>query len=483
MSNSLKAGRNARWIAVSQIARYGIQLIGLAVLARLIPPDAYGVMAMALVATNFANLLRDMGAGAAIIQRKKLSAEVCHTVFWSNIAVGVLLMLALALTAPLLARAFHSPTLGPVLLALSITFPIASSAAVHQSLFERNSNFRTLARIEIVSACCGVLAGISAAIIGADVFSLVIQSLTSTILSAAQLWISNKWRPKRHWDTSEFFNVWRFSSYLTAFNLLNYLSRNVDTIVIGRMLGSGALGIYSQAYRLMLLPLQTFTSVASRALFPVLSRVTSSNELAAIYLRSLTLVIAVTAGVVAWLWGTREPLVRVLLGPQWGQVADLLFWLAPVTLIQTIVSSVGPLLMAIGRTDLLMRLGIIGTLLTVSSFLIGAHWGLAGVASCYLLANALNAIPCLITICKCLDIPASALFKAIAPFVAASALIAFALSQLNALLISDRVGPVTGLIFLSLVGTGIWLGLTSRTAPYVLKELKTLLFPSRVIHP
>src|SRR5690606_8198401 len=138
----------------------------------------YGLMAMAVVVTNFAMLIRDLGTSAAIIQREELDEATLNFVFWLNMAVGLSLAALVALLAPVIAiHGFRSPALTPILLLLALSFPLASSAALHQALLERASAFSTLARIEILSASSGLLLAVAAALLGAGVYSLVIQTL------------------------------------------------------------------------------------------------------------------------------------------------------------------------------------------------------------------------------------------------------------------------------------------------------------------
>lgn len=386
---------NARWILLSQGIRTGIQLVGLVVMSRLLPPSEYGLMAMAWVVISFAYMLRDMGTGAAVIQKEKLNEEATNTVFWLNVALGLGLALVLIGGSSLISsNFFRTPALTPVLCLLALVFPVTSSGAVHQALLERESRFRVLARVEIVSSLSGLGVALGLAYLGAGVYSLVYQTLAAGILTTAQLWIASPWRPKRQWSREEFKSLWKFSSNLTGFNFVNFFARNADTMVIGRLLGVTPLGVYSQAYKVMMFPLQSMTFVATRAMFPVMSRQQNDRkEMSRLYFRSLTLIATVTAPMMAGIWLLREPFVLVTLGEQWTEVAKLLAWMAPVGFMHSLLSTTGTVFMATGRTDLLMRQGAINAVLQVAGFLIGAQWGIEGVAICYMIANALNMIP------------------------------------------------------------------------------------------
>jgi PST family polysaccharide transporter len=205
------------------------------------------------------------------------------------------------------------------------------------------------------------------------------------------------------------------------FNVVLYVARNADSMVVGRMLGSAALGVYSMAYRLMLFPLQNMTFIVARVLFPIMSRKHESTaEVAALYLRALGFIAFLSAPLMAGLFALREPFVHVMLGARWQDSVALLGWLAPVGFIQSLVSSTGTVLMARGSTGLMLRLGLVGAARQVGAVVLGARWGLEGVAAAYLAANVVNAVPALYFSARLIGIGFGALVRAIAPAMAAA---------------------------------------------------------------
>jgi PST family polysaccharide transporter len=412
---------NTRWVALSQGARVVSQLVSMTVLARLLAPDAYGLMALAAIVTNLAYLFRDMGTGAALIQASAVSPKMASTVHWTNLALGLLIGLAIAGAAPLTAHVFHEPQLAAVLLLLAVVFPVTGAGVVHQALLERESKFAVVAGAEIAAALAGLGVALLLAWRGAGVFSLVAQMIASTLVSTTIIVLRSSFRPGRHWDLDEFKSIARFSGNLSLFNVVLYISRNADSMVVGRILGTAALGVYAMAYRLMLFPLQNMTFVVARVLFPVMSRKQeSASEVAALYLRSLGFIAFLTAPLMAGLFALREPFVHVMLGERWQASVALLGWLAPVGFIQSLVSSTGTVLMARGSTDLMLRLGLVGAALQVGAVVLGARWGIEGVAAAYLAANVLNAAPALYFSARLIGIGFGALVRAIAPAMAAA---------------------------------------------------------------
>jgi hypothetical protein len=176
------------------------------------------------------------------------------------------------------------------------------------------------------------------------------------------------------------------------------------------------LGIYSIAYRIMLLPVQNLTSVATRALFPIMSRRRDKlSEIAALYLKAVGLIAFLSAPMMAGLFALRELFVGVVLGEKWHSAAALLAWLAPVGVIQSLVSTTGSVSMARGRTDLMLRLGVLGSVLQISGFLIGSTWGVEGVAAGYLCASVLNALPALHFTGRLIGVTVMMLVRRVAP--------------------------------------------------------------------
>jgi O-antigen/teichoic acid export membrane protein len=382
------------WAGISQGGRVLIQLLGLAVLSRLLPPSDFGLVAIASIFTNFAGLVRDMGTSAAVIQREQLNDSLLDTIFWFNIAVGVALAVIVVLLALPASIVFGEPRLQSVLISLAIALPLASIGAIHQALLERALRFQTLAHIELVASILGLGVGTAAAWRGAGPYSLVLTTIVTVTVGSLLLWIASRWRPTRRWRVAEARSLIGFSGNLTGFQIVNYFARNADTMLIGRFLGTDSVGWYNMAYKLMLFPVQNLSTVVSRALLPVLSRTQKDHEvLRTLYLRAVGTIALITSPLMIGLWVVREPFVLAILGDQWIAVSSVLAWLAPVGLSQSLVSPVGLLYMATGRTDVLIRAGTGVTVVVVAAMLIGLPWGYVGVAAAYAIANLLITYP------------------------------------------------------------------------------------------
>lgn len=392
----MSAVSNARWIATVQAAKIAVQFVSVAVLARLLTPDDYGLIAMVWVVGNLAGLLRDMGTAAAIVQEPDLTPETTNAVFWLNVAFGALLCFAMMALARPFSAVFRNDAVAPLMIMLAPTFLISGLGAVPRALLERRSEFRTVAGIEVSAAVLGLAITIVAALLGAGAMSFIWGLLGMTLLSTLAYLKGSHWMPGRPAGSDRMGAVLRFSGNLSGFNLINYVARNADSLVIGRYLGAAALGVYSTAYKIMLFPLQNMTYVANRALFPVMCRFESTAEMRSLYLKSISVIAMLAAPLMVGVFVLREPFVHTFLGARWHEAADLLIWLAPVGFIQSIVSTTGTVSMVRARTDLLLLVGGFSSLLQVASFFVGLRWGVTGVACSYFVANLIGAVPALV---------------------------------------------------------------------------------------
>lgn len=457
----MSAVRNVRWVGMIQVTRISVQLLGLLILSRLLTPADFGLVAIVFAITNFAMLLRDMGMASAIIQRETLDEPTVLTAHWTNTFIGLGLAACLFGFSFFAEDVFQAAGLAPLVQLSALSFPFLSATTVHQALLERASKFATVARIEIIALLTGFIVAVGSAYLGAGAYALVLQTLTVAVLSAIQFWIASDMKMKWGWSPEHARGLWSYSGSLFGFNLVNYFSRNADAMIIGRMLGPAALGPYSLAYRVMLFPLQNLTFVATRALFPMMSRHQHSpQELGAMHLRLLSVISFFTAPMMAGLFVLREPFVDVALGDSWGMVAALIMWLAPIGFIQSLVSAGGIVFQALGRTDLLLRLGVVSAILHVTGFVTGVQWGLLGLAAGYFVVTLINAVISLGVLLHLMQQSVPRLLGAILPSIAKALIMATLLYFADIELQALAFPPVIRLLALSAGGGVIFLALT-----------------------
>ncbi|MEG3130356.1 lipopolysaccharide biosynthesis protein [Pantoea cypripedii] len=420
---------NLKWNALSQFFKIFVQAVNLIYLAKIIPPAQYGLMAMAVVVINLGILLRDLGTAAAIIQKKKLSNDLINSIFWLNVAMGVSLCCIIAILAKPLSSLYGHPELQLVLMLLGLSFPLSSCAATHLALLERESRFKTTSKIEVTSAITSVIVAVVMAHLGFGVYSLVAQAITLNLMSAIQFWVVSDWRPSlskfiRWSDIKEIFS---FSTNLSLFNLINYFSRNADSFIVGKYMSATILGQYNLAYRIMLFPLLCLTFVATRSLYPILSQHQDDNEkVEKTYLNTVFIILVITAPMMTIVGYYSFPLIRVVFGDQWLKTAEILKWLAPTAILQSVLSTSGAVFMSKGRTDLLLRLGILAAILQGTAFILGVRYDITTFAMFYLIANIINFFPLMYYMLKIMGGSFVNLFLKIYPiFIAVGAMFIF----------------------------------------------------------
>jgi O-antigen/teichoic acid export membrane protein len=474
----MSAVSNARWIAVSQAVKVLLQFVSVAVLARLLTPRDYGLIAMVFVVGNLVALLRDMGTSAAIVQDRELTAATTNAVFWINVGLGTFLSVALFAASGPIANAFRNDGVLPLLWALAPSFLITSIGAVPRALMERRSAFPKLAAIEIATGVLGLIVTTSAAWLGAGAMSFIYGSLAMALLSTAAFLVASKWVPSKIAGSERLGALLSFSGHLSAFNFINYFARNADSFVIGRYLGAAALGIYSNAYKVMLFPLQNMTFVANRALYPVMCRQENTADMRTLYFKSLSAIALLTAPLMSGIFVLREPFIDVFLGRRWHDAAAVLQWLAPVGFLQSLVSTTGTVSMVRGRTDILLRIGVVNALLQVASFFIGVKWGILGVAACYLIANLLGAIPALLVALRQLETTLSTLVREIWASVAAALAMGIVVWYIERWMRAEAYTDLSRLMVGAVIGAALYGALLLLFAPAKIRLL-VMLIPAR----
>lgn len=376
------------WSGVAQVTRQLLHFIISVVLARLLTPQDFGLMSMVIVFTGFTSLFSDLGLGAALIQKSDIEDRHLSTVFWINIGTGVLLTVILIAAASLIASFYNKPPLRLLTMVLAFNFTIGSFKVVHDALLQKEMDFRRLAKIEITGIAVSGFAAICAALMGFGVWSMVIQSLVFTLISATMIWMLSSWRPALRFDCEALKELLGFSSNLLGFNVFNYWVRNLDNVLIGKYIGSFALGIYTRAYNIMLLPVYQVSNVMSRVMFPALSAIKDEVRRAKqIYLRSTRSIALVTFPLMVGLFVVADSFIYTVYGGKWEEVISVLRIICPAGMINSVGTTVGWIYTSQGRTDIMFKWSLFTAVVRGISFVTGLQWGVTGVAWAYVLSG------------------------------------------------------------------------------------------------
>ncbi len=380
-------GRSIRGGAVTiagQGVQFAIQMASTVVLARLLTPSAFGLIAMVTAVTGFAKLFKDLGLSLATVQASEISHRQISALFWVNVGVSVFISAGIAALAPAIAWFYGEPRLTSITIALAVSFVFGGLTVQHQALLSRQMRFGALTAVNVLSMLAGVAAAVVAALLGAGYWALVIKELAMALGMAIGVWIASSWRPGLAVRGTGIREMLHFGANLTGFNIFNYFARNLDNILIGRVWGAASLGFYSKAYSLLLLPLQQINAPLSAVAVPTLSRLQEdAPRYRSFYVKTITFITLLTMPGMLFLAIMADEVFLILLGPQWMEAARIFAVLGIVGIVTPISNSTGWLFVSQGRTREMFRWGIISSVKTVLAIVAGLPWGAYGVAVSY----------------------------------------------------------------------------------------------------
>ena len=377
-----------RWTTAATGIRTLIQLAQVSILARLLLPTDYGLMAIVSVVLAFAGIFSDGGLNSAYVQRQNVSNEERSSLFWLNIFTSCSLTALLIILSPLFAIWFQDPRLSFILMLSATTFIIGALGQQIRMNAEKRLDFKVLMIAESTAALIGLIVAISTASYGLGVYSLVWGGLSNTASSSTLAWIflAKGWRPQWHFCLADLRGYLGFGVSLMSNNLVNEINRNIDLLLGGRMLSSAALGLYSLPRQFVFQIQGAVNPIVTRVGFPLIAQVQSDiPAVRAIYLKTLNLTSSINAPIYISIAFFAPEIIYILLGEQWISATQILRLLAIWGLFRSIGNPVGSLLLGMGRADLslkwnLMLLLVVPPLLWITSKngTLGIAWGLLG---------------------------------------------------------------------------------------------------------
>lgn len=379
------AVRGGAIVGLAQIVKIGLQMVSVVVLSRLLLPEDFGLVAAVTPVIGFVSMFQDLGYGQAIVQRREITQEQISSVFWTTAALGLLCATAAALVSPAVAWFFHDRRLLLVTIAASVPIVLGSLMSVPSGLLNRHLNFRGLAMSDALGAMAGLACAITGAYLGARYWSLIISAWASSFVVCVGYWRSAHWRPNRPTARLVDKEIGAFGANLTGFTFVNYFGRNLDNILIGHQEGSIPLGYYDRAYKLLYFPIQNINGPLYRVMTPLLSRVQDDKaRFREMFLRSTGQLTLLIVPAMAALVAVSNEVITLLFGARWLPVAPIFFFLGVNGLLQPLGNATGWIFIAQGRTDVMFRVGIVNSVITVGSFFVGLHFGgVVGLAAAY----------------------------------------------------------------------------------------------------
>jgi O-antigen/teichoic acid export membrane protein len=409
-----------------------------------------------------------------------LTNEDRSTIFWTGAAVGLVCTLAgVALAAPL-AAFYGEPAVSGMFAALSLSFFVGSLGTTQAALLARELDFRALELRQMIATIVGASLGIFLAVDGYGAWAIVWQQVAVVAASTILLWIFSPWRPSFVFTPSTLRNIGSFTGNVFGQNLVYYAGRSVDRILIGRVLGAPALGVYSLAYNIMLTPFNQIAGPLQQVFFPALSQLRDDRaKVGVIWIRATRIVGAIAIPSLAGLCVVAPDFVDAVLGPRWDSATPVLRILVWVGLIQALQTLNGDVLLALGEGRTLFRFTVVWFVASMLALVVGLHWGLLGVATAYavssVLVEPLNA-----------RLTAGALHMSVWPFflafrgiAEASVLMCAAVVGIRLLLVHQGLPAGARLVICILVGIAIFVPVCSWRDRDLTRELRSLVASRR----
>jgi len=375
-----KALNSVAWSVVDRFATSGIQFVLNIIIARLLLPADYGLIAMLAIFIALAQSLVDSGFNVALIQKKNVEEKDLSTVFYFNIASGIVIYATLYFSSNLIAEFYNIPLLSILAKVIGINILINSLVLVHRTILAKKLDFKKQAIINIISTIISGGTGITAAFMGYGVWALVIQTLTRNALITILFWSLNTWCPSLVFSFSSIKSLFRFGSRMLVAGILNVIFDNLYLITIGKFYSAKELGYYSRAVQFNQFPASSVSSIVQQVFLPIFSKIQDEDErIISAYRRMLKLVAFVMFPLMICLGAVAKPLILLLLTEKWLPVAPLLQILVLIGMMYPIHSLNLNLLNVKGRSDLFLRLEVIKKIFIVIAVIITIPYGLMAV--------------------------------------------------------------------------------------------------------
>ncbi|PSB49413.1 MOP flippase family protein [Chamaesiphon polymorphus] len=386
MSIRDKAVKGIVWSAIENWGSQAGSLLVFFVLARLLKPEAFGLVAFASIFLAFMQIFLNQGFAQALVQRRELDPEHLDTAFWTNLTIGVALTLIGYTSASPIAQLFRQPELAPILQGFSLLCIITAFGNVQQAILERNLAFRAIALRSLLGTLVGGCVGLIAAISGLGVWSLVYQQIVQELVGTVMLWRASNWRPGLKFSLPHLQHLFGFGISLLGFNLLNFLNTRADDFLIGYFLGPVPLGYYTIAYRILSVMTQVLLSAGTKVALPTFSRLQQDPEQFRQAFHTATQLTSVVAFPIFLGMTVLAPeFVVLFFGSQWTPSIPVLQVLSLAGIFKAVAFFKGSVFIAMGKPIWTFWFGLLNATLNLAGFAIAIRWGIVAVACAYVI--------------------------------------------------------------------------------------------------
>jgi O-antigen/teichoic acid export membrane protein len=447
------------WKAASQLVSQGSRMAMTVILAHLLTPSDFGLAGLVLVFSGLIQLLTDVGFSASIVQLPTLTEEDRSTAFWTGLAVSSLFFVLAYVAAPYVADFYGKPSVRWMFVAVCSTLIIGALCTTQASILWRRMEFRALEIRGMAAAVVASVVGIAAAAGGLGAWSLILQALAMSIASTLAIWLLSPWKPRFIFSLTSLRRMGLFSANIFFARFAYYGDRNADNLLVGRFLGTSALGLYSIGYSVILIPVERLLWPIQSVLTPAMASMQDDvPRMRALWLRGVrltaTLMFPSMVGVIL----VCPDFVTVVLGTKWAAATVIIQILAWVALIQSLSALTGAVVQSLSRTGLLLRLSLFAFALDLGAFVLGLHWGVRGVAAAYAIANTAVIVPVsLVLVTRLLGEPLASVAAELKGVVEATTVMAITVFLVRHGLVSAGLAAAPRLVLTVAAGAAVYL--------------------------
>lgn len=390
-----KVALGAMFSLVSQCILLCIQVLSTSLLARLLLPEDFGLVALSTTFTGLIAIFRDLGLSMATLQKENLTHQQVTNLFWLNLGSSLFLSLIIALCAPFIASFYDDPRLTGITIVSGFSLIIAGLTVQHQALMRREMKFKLLAIVDVVSKFIGSATAILWAYFTESYWALVFMPIISAAFYAIAVWVFCSWRPSLFRRGAGTMQMLHFGKDMLHYGIVNYFARNADNFIVGKVAGSTELGYYSRSYSLMLMPVGQLVAPLTGVVVSALSKLQNQpTEFKRYYLEIIRVLSVVSFAIVSAMLVMSDEIIDIFLGPQWEGAKKIFTILCFAAFWQPLQSTMGWVQTSLGHTARMVKWGYINSLSLIVAFLIGCFYGATGVAIAYSVYTWLIVIPC-----------------------------------------------------------------------------------------
>jgi len=389
-----KIGVGILWNLASLVMTRGASTIFTLFLARLLVPEAFGLVAMATVVFELASAFVNSGLGQALIRSKEVSEADLSTVFYINLLLSGVAYAVLFLGAPFIAEFYSQPELTTLVQVMGLVVFLNAAKVVQIAVFCRKMDFKSQMKANTFGVLVSGSLAVTAALFGWGVWSLVVQMLSAALVSALVLWMVSEWRPSLKFSSESFARLFRFGRNLLAEGMLSVLYQHSYVLVIGRYFSAEATGLYFLAKKLSNLMSQQLTGAVQQASFPALSTLQDDNDaLRHKYRQIMQLVMFLIAPIMALLAGLASPMFTLLFKESWQAAVPYLQLLCVVGMLYPLHALNINLLNVKGRSDLVLKVGLLKKTVNLTLLILAIPYGVIGIVTSQVIGSMLALIP------------------------------------------------------------------------------------------